>query len=44
MIENKGLGEKIKPLKAKYEVYKTKTATTPNDAQVLKEKNIINIH
>ena len=42
MIENKGLGEKIKPLKAKYEVYKTKTATTPNDAQVLKEKNIIN--
>jgi len=42
MIENKGLGEKIKPLKAKYEVYKTKTAQVPSDLQALEEKRIIN--
>jgi len=42
MIDNKGLGEKIAPLKAKYEVYKTKTATVPDDLQALEEKRIIN--
>jgi hypothetical protein len=42
MIENKGLAKEIAPLKAKYEVYKTKTATVPDDLQALEEKRIIN--
>ena len=40
--DNIGLAKKLKPLKAKYEVLKTKIAKDPTDAQTVEEMVIIN--